>query len=336
MNLLYDPWLRTADHQQLSLLTLFREAGSIPDVYALTPQTQIGLYRFLAAMVQDALRPKSIEDIQQVMEYKNLSFVGRYFDQFHDRFEVFSNFYQGDPLEDKIASIARLPPEASTGDNTTHYYHHYDNEHRYCGPCCAECLLGISTVIYGTGAGNTGGYYASPLGSVMFWVPKGNNILETLAMCLVPGPQAYEDAWWRRNETIKMEKLPQASYMRLLTFTPRRVHLIPAGQGRCTRCGLVHPETAMEMYYAPGQGVMQEAEKNDPWVAYRSNGKALFAHRFVNNQYEQVIDKAIEEGLTLPAIVQNARELGCNRVQILGLSFNKASCKEMFQFTKEL
>jgi CRISPR type I-E-associated protein CasA/Cse1 len=325
MNLLTDPWIRTTDGDLLSLNKLFTVAHTVPDIYALNPTLEIGLYRFLVAMLQDAFFPSCQEDIDGIGD---LSYVKRVFAKNNHLFDM-DRFYQVEEETDPIKSVARIMSDAATGNNTTHFSQRYDDEHRYCLSCCAHALIAIPCTIFGTG----GGYYANPVGSVLYWVPLGANLAEILKACLIP-TEGYDRLWWNRPNVVEGKKKPSASYLEILTFSSRRVKLIIDGPGRCTYCGQEASETVAKIHYAPGYGLEQESKGTlvDPWVSYRKkDSRPIFVRASPEKTPEEKIDALKVEDLNLAQTVR-----GAQMAKVYGFSYENAKVIECYQFTRSL
>lgn len=325
MNLLTDPWIRTTDGDLLSLNKLFTVAHTVPDIYAISPTHEIGLYRFLVAMIQDAYRFGIQRDIELV---DDLSFVVDWFSDLAHLFEM-DRFYQVDETSDRINSVARIMSEVATGNNTTHFYQRYDDEHRYCLSCCAHALIAIPCTIFGTG----GGYYANPVGSVLYWVPLGANLAEILKACLIP-TEGHDRLWWNRPNVVVGEKKPTASYLEILTFSSRRVKLIIGGPGICTYCGQAVNETVEKIHYGPGYGLEQESKGSlvDPWVSYRKkDGRPVYARASPDTTPEEKIGALNIFDLNLAQTVK-----GADAAKVYGFSYENAKVIEAYQLTKVL
>lgn len=325
MNLLTDHWIRTTDGDLLSLNKLFKVAHTVPDIYALNPTLEIGLYRFLVAMVQDAYRFGIQKDIELV---DDLAFVSDWFSDLSHLFEM-DRFYQVEESGDPINSVARIMSDVSTGNNTTHFYNRYDDQHRYCLSCCAHALIAIPCTIFGTG----GGYYANPVGSVLYWVPLGTNLAEILKHCLIP-TEDHDRLWWNRPNVVEGKKKPTASYLEILTFSSRRVRLIIDGPGRCTYCGQEASETVAKIHYAPGYGLEQESKGAlvDPWVSYRKkDSRPIFARASPDKTPEEKIHDLKVDDLNLAQTVRGAAV-----AKVYGFSYENAKVIESYQLTKVL
>ncbi|MDO5671278.1 MAG: type I-E CRISPR-associated protein Cse1/CasA [Actinomycetaceae bacterium] len=252
-DLIEKPWvpaLMPRGPDLLSLRQVFEQAKEITDFYGLNGTTTVSLIRVLEAILFDAHRVSGdMEWWKKTWDSGNFDdTVLGYLDEYSERFDLFHPdypFYQVaglEPVSDGgFKPIGILMPGVSAGNNTPLFSSLIDNDLPDLAPAEAALRLieiqGWDTAGIKTGAlgdpevksGKTSGNLTGYLGQLGAVVPLGRNLFETLMLNYPLDSKDIEGdlPLWRRSVSEKWEKRQPRGILEALTWSSRRVRMIP-------------------------------------------------------------------------------------------------------------
>ena len=283
-----EPWIQLQRPDgavdTLSLRETLVRAQNYESIIELSPLAVVGIHRLLVAILQDALEPRRIRDLQSLRRQAAFApdAIQAFEQAFGARFDLFSEdapFLQCAELtleptaRDK--SVTYLHPSWPFGE-VTHFRHGVSDEMAFCPACAASGLVSMPSCALAIGRS-----FRFPMAgrTPVFVLPQGSTLHESLAASLaIPKYQpdacdAEDDrAWWRRKAVIgNREEVHRVGYVHSLTFPIRRVRLHPeAMELPCSRCGRQAPWGVRAMVFDAGEYFADESSTwEDPFVAYR-------------------------------------------------------------------
>lgn len=287
-NLYTQPWVpvvRGGRENAVSLRTCILQAHLIDGLSRTDGPFFAGMLRLLVALVMDAYGQPAHD-----AQWAALRAPGRFSDETLDdyvdavgpaSFDLFDPDYPfmqsaSTPFEDK--SVAELLPHVATGNRTPIWTPDTDSTPRQLTFAQAARALVASQAIAvpspGRAAGDdpqeswAGSSFAGRAGVIGFCCPIGDTLFETLLLNLPSGahkPLDPEDLpVWRRREVPASRRKRFASGMAdLLTWTPRRVRLIPSDG------------TVSRVCFRGGDALPYLTRDHEPHTAWRlSDGKS--------------------------------------------------------------
>jgi CRISPR system Cascade subunit CasA len=237
--------------EHVSLRTAIAEAHLIDGLSTTDGPRFAGLLRLLLALVMDAYGQPA-NDREWAARRKRGSFDADVVDEYvatvgRSRFDLFDPhhpFMQSATTPDEGKSISELLPHVASGNRTPIFTPDTDATPRMLTAAeAAQALLAAQAVAVpslGRAAGDdpreswAGASFAGRAAIIGFCCPLGENLFETLMLNLPNGTHQRLDATdrpvWRRDDVPHSRRIRRAEGMAdLLTWTPRRVRLIPDG-----------------------------------------------------------------------------------------------------------
>lgn len=273
--------------EQHSIESALLNAHTFKSIYDSSPLVVVGIQRLFIAILQDAINPRSEDDLRELWESGRLPLdrILGFGESFADRFDLFSPdrpFLQSGDLplvaarDDKPKSAAALFPEMPAGTEVTHYLHAVEDDYVFSPAAAAAGLCTIPAFASSGGAGIKPSINGVP---PIYVLPGGSSLFESLAASLLipsfrPGSASHrrDDAWWRRDAVVMRSKeVDEVGYLNSLTFPARRVRLHPVKvDTACSRTGR-HTEWGVRtMIFEMGESRPKDAPWwQDPFVAYR-------------------------------------------------------------------
>lgn len=273
-HVLTEGWIPVIDlensRQKIGILDTLKNAHKLKEISDASPMVEYSLYRLLSVFLMDALRPGSVEDIEDLLErgsfdpqviddYISLcEFEGVSFDLFDPNRPFLQTPYQAQ--WDKVKkSVAELDYTIPHGNNHTHFDHrkgekvsmNFDEAARFLLPAQLFCTAGMQ------GPSNVS---ASP---PYYTVVKGRNLFETLVFSLsalnrIDIPFDDPPVLWRNTDVVEPKKeVTVTSWLFGMLFPARRITLIQGEEG------------VSEIYMCQGLNYVVKDSWNDPFVTYR-------------------------------------------------------------------
>ena len=314
-NLWTETWitLEKSDGQlaQVSIRDALLNAKDYIAIYDSSPLVVVGLHRLLAAILQDALKPKENDDLEQF--WKNgfpANKIEDFGNRFADRFDLFSPdkpflqsadlpmFPQTKEEQKQRKTVAKLFSEMPVGTEITHYRHGVEDD---CILSPASVALGLLTMPPFMSSGGGGGEFMPSINGApppIYVLPGGGNLFENLAASLISEPMLdkYKTpdkdlAWWKRPVPVIVERskkkgkgmkfsehkqLSDVGLLHGLTFPSRRVRLHPEKiNAICTRSGILSEWCVRTIEFRMGESLLSEDGNwwQDPFVAYKPPSK---------------------------------------------------------------
>ena len=325
MNLCSDPWIpvRWQDSRQsrVGLRTLLERSSEIADL-VLAPHERISVMRLLVCIVQRAINgPETVEDREECRDEivpKSLA----YLDRWHSAFELigengaFLQFANVEPnKEGRYTPLSKLNMTKASGNNPTLFDNgDYRADAVDLGRLAIDLLTYQNFSVCGKiGIARWNGVLTSPqapdtvsaapcvCSSAIHLILKGPNLLDTLAMNLIPfnavcpalrgiGVPVWEKMPVSASDT---EAVANASltYLGRLVPVSRCVKLLPDLDGCVNAKGVEYPTWVdSQLVYYEHTMTLMRIEKDNKMVAVRANpGKSLWRslpsllHRFRKN-----------------------------------------------------
>jgi CRISPR system Cascade subunit CasA len=286
-DLLSQPWIPVVkDGRQVdvSLRTAVVDAHVI-DALAMTDGPQFaGLLRMLTALVMDVYGRTTDNqqwDARRLEGSFNPADFDRYSDQIvgRNRFDLFDAerpFLQSALVPDEGKTVASMIPHVATGNTPPLFSPDTDKTPRTLTAAEAARALVAQMTIAVPNPGRAGGTdqdrswkgfsFAGRAGIVGFVAPLGTTLFETLMLNIHNGKTEKGDApAWRRQQSppASRDARRATGMLDLLTWTPRRVRLIPDTDGTVTRIG-----------FRGGDALTVLENAHEPHTAFRiSDGK---------------------------------------------------------------
>lgn len=257
-DLVSEPWIsvvRAGRATDVSLREAIVDAHQI-DSLSMTDGPQFaGILRMLAALVMDAYpRPKDHEEWNSMRKAKAFDAVT--FDAYvqrvgRNRFDLYDAqrpFMQSAATPDDGKTIAEILPHVAVGNTPPLFSPDTDKTPRAITPArAARSLVGYLAVAVPNpgkpkgdeGQGSWEGVsFAGRAGIIGFAAPVGATLFDTILLNIPSGKNPPEDVpAWRREEAPPAARRtrPATGMLDLLTWTPRRVRLLPAEDGAVSR-----------------------------------------------------------------------------------------------------
>ncbi len=281
--------------KEYGLLDLFENANEIKDITDPSPLVRYGIMRLLIAFVTDVFRPKTVKDMGQLLEARcfDIGKIKKYiadckvemgcncFDLFDKSFPFLQTAY--DSLYDKEKSVANIFNEIPSGNNHTHFLHLPENEHAYCPAVCIRALCAVNVFAlamvqeYPSGINNTPPWFVLIKKENMFESILVNTLCEKQIENSEMRKEMYYPpvAWRDKTKIIPKKVVPLTSYLRGLTWTARRICLIPdAESGTCTFSGKKSEILIRKIWFSQGWNSNDKGSSDsgnkwiDPHVGY--------------------------------------------------------------------
>lgn len=287
-NLLTEPWIPATDQsgniKEFGILDTLREANNLETISDPSPLIQFGIYRLLIAFVMDALELKNERGLREAIERKqfDMTVIDAYADRWKSRFDLFDKehpfmqYPESSNLDKKtkIWPIQYLIQHLSPSLNNKFINHNIYDNHALSFEQCARGLMAIPPFTFYVGVGTVRGINQGP---PLYILIKGDNLFQSILYnsCIIDPiikPTGSVPPTWRCDEIIEPEKkIEQFSLLQGLTWTPRRIRLLPGDGGICTYSGKYKDSLVREMYF--GGGLKASDNWSDPQVAYKITSK---------------------------------------------------------------
>jgi len=277
-NVLDDPWIPVveADGRKalLGIRETLRRAQELKEISTTSPLEEFCVYRFLSVFLMDALRPKRITSLtellkkgcfcmEQIESYIALcKGEGVTFDLFDEKRPFLQSAYvqQWDKEPKPVSNLDCFLP---SGNNHLHFEHKRAEEYAIPVERAARLLLVVQQFCAAEGRGYSYGINGLP---PYFGVVKAGNLFETLVYTLIPVrsieiPLDDPPVIWRSTEPVGSKKeVGQTSWLRGMQFPARRVQLqLPDENGLVSK-----------VYLSQGENFVNKDSWTDPFVTYRT------------------------------------------------------------------
>lgn len=337
-----EPWIpvktSSGEAKTVSLLELLETAPLFQGLEGLNPMEEYSIFRFVAVFLSAALRPETWEDKLEILETGrfDMAKIHTYIEMCHTEgvsFDIFDEkrpFFQATSnpqydLEKNLKSPAVLDCTRASGNNHIHYDHMLEDD-VIMTP--AEAMRGLLTAqIFCTAM--SGGYPSNVYGAPpLFYLPKGNNLFESLVLSMVtiPSENAGDTELWRNtSEIIPKEEVASVPLLCGMLFPARRIRLVE------------EEGTVKQVYYQPGLHFTGFAGWTDPHVAYRPNKENVMVSIKPNLDREgwrnlgTLAAQFAENGRGVPASLKEYRDILDEQrktrmdVSVFGVVTNQAS-----------
>lgn len=282
-DLLTEPWISVRDNlgqlKRLGILeTLFR-ADELAELTYSNPLEEFSVYRFLCVFLMDALRPESIEDIENYLDAGKFSedeiigYTRKCMDEgvSFNLFDETKPFMQAVPEKDttKLKTAAYLDYTLATGNNPVHFDHGSDDfgiPFQDIMPKILACQLFATAQTQG---------YPSSINDAppYFAVIKGQSLFETLCRMLVPIEEiniSFDDppVYWRRKKEMNRDET-EISWMLCMLYPARKISVVPDWESQSVKY----------IYFSQGSNIKDHSSWTDPDVAYRFSDSGRFPLR---------------------------------------------------------
>ena len=239
--------------QDRSLRQVLADAPDVREIVDPSPLVTAALHRLLLAILHRNFGPSNRDEWYGLWNAGawDTSQLERYFQQWHDRFDLFHHrwpFYQVAGLpEDAAHTIAKLAHELGAGNNPALFDHSDDDAPTaWCPARAARYLVALQAfatpglLSFEKGQPQHRSADAAPLEKASVLLARGPNLFHTLMLNLmrlngtIEEPFGFDPnldipAWERRTLTEPMVREADG-YIDLLTWQSRRALLIPEGQ----------------------------------------------------------------------------------------------------------
>ncbi|HEX8237989.1 MAG TPA: type I-E CRISPR-associated protein Cse1/CasA [Abditibacteriaceae bacterium] len=283
-----EPWIPVLNKQgevrEVGVVEVLCNAHEWINVQHSLPIVECGLYRLLMAFVLDIFQPEDEYDWAALWNVGRFdgSVVQKYFEEHHDRFELFSSthpFLQSPDTEGDDKPLAGLLPSQPSGTNAAHFHHQVESEFAVSPAAATQLLTAIPSFMTAGGAGLSPSINGAPPWYVLL---QGNNLFETLLLNTVvlqfTTAQEKGVPIWRNPEPVRKEDKTEAGLLQSLTWQPRRIllrpHWVPDGEGICDLTGCSAPVLVSRMKFSAGWSTRIENWR-DPQAAYRITKDAV-------------------------------------------------------------
>ena len=346
-DILQEPWIPVVTLKGeivwmgiVEILTQYPQCKAIQDP---SPLVEYGIYRFLIVFLMDALRPESIEDLEELLDTGQFEegAIRNYIERCRSEGVSFDLFDPNRPFmqttvdkrwDRQIKPVTTLDYSVPNGNNHIHFNHRRKGE--VYSPGKAMRMLLAAQIFCTAGVQS----YPSNVNGAppWFFLIQGNNLFETLVQNMICQDQINvpfdaPPVFWRNTEIVESKKqVAQTSWLYGMLFPARRIHLLPQEDG-----------TVAELYFSQGMNYIDPANWRDPHVAYwvskekRSNWKPK-AEIAVWQNLINIIDT---ERRCAPQVLSNYRQLGRGDVAVLwlyGVATHQASYLQTMKCTLRL
>ncbi len=347
-NVLKEPWIKTEDFEgnfkRYGIIDLLAKAQSIKAITYASPLEEFSVYRLLNVFLMDALRPETIDDIQDLLDNGNFDSdrIQEYVKQCLEEgvsFDLFDEnrpFMQGFPnknYEKDSRSVNYLDYSIPTGNNAVHF-DHLESDHavEYADilPKIIACQLFATAGVQGFPSSING---APPYFSIVV----GNSLFETLIYMMVPieeisisfdNPKVY---WRNKQEIIPKETVTRTSWLYGMLYPARRIRCIHDEDGR-----------VRDVYFGQGSNFTDQSNWTDPEVTYRFNDSGRFPWRPDTGKaiWRNLSDLIDIKGKRAPVILNVFRRIcGSNkyaRIKLYGVQTNQASYLDLAGYDMQI
>lgn len=280
-DVLTDPWIpvrfKDGHFAELGVRDVLFDAPKILEITDTESYNELGIYRFLLTFLMDVYRPKTENDIKQILlkekfdssiieDYISLCLAeGVSFDLFDSArpFLQCADFpNKADKNNNALKSVANLTPSLPQGNNLPFFNHTSEDSASLSVPVavralCASCVTSLA----GTGDMRYSINGAPPIYTII----RGESLFQTLVYGMIPDNGKLSTSYadpppvWRTSKIIAREKIAQVSLLYGLLFPSRRIRLLIGDDN------LIH-----QIYYEPGFNFIGYDSWTDPYVAYRT------------------------------------------------------------------
>ena len=280
---LTEPWIPVIRSDgtaaELGLRDVLEQAPELREIRDPMPTVEFGLYRLLVALVMDAHELETLGDLGALLEAGHFGAekVDAYLARWHDRFDLFDlahPFLQTAAMEAREEKpLSALLPVVPSGTSALHFHHRQEDDFALCPAAAARLLTSMAPFMTAGGAGLSPSINGAPPWYVLV---RGKTLFDTLCLncCLLPLPQLGGEAppAWRNDQASAVGRATDASLLEALTWRPRRLRLIPGGEGLCSVTGALANPVVRTMWFE--RGASCDFTWTDPNVAYRLADKA--------------------------------------------------------------
>ena len=281
-DVLKEPWIPVANMSgetyELGILDALGRAHELRSVHDISPLVEYSVYRFLVVFLMDALRPRKLSDIEEILGGGSFdmdaicSYVKRCKDEgvSFDLFDEERPFMQTkvDPRWDKQTKpVDTLDYTVPSGNNHVHFDHKNGAE-AYSAAKAMRMLLAAQQFCTSGAQGYPSNVNGAP---PWFALIRMDSLFETLALNMIPVNQIrikLDDppvAWRSTAEVEPKKQVSQTSWLYGMLFPARRIHLNPGADGR-----------VKSIYLSQGMNYIDPETWPEPHAAYRVDNKGRF------------------------------------------------------------
>jgi CRISPR system Cascade subunit CasA len=305
-DVLKEPWItaRREDGtiKEFGLIDFFESAHELVDLVEQSPLVKYGIIRLLVAFITDAFRFDSNRELERAIEKGSFDMerIGSYineckremgdgcFDLFDENTPFLQNAWDEnfDRKEEEYKSVVKLMKEMPAGNNHIHFKHSLETDQAYCPAVCAKGLTVLNIFAIKGGRGLSPGLNGS--NPPWYIIVKGENIFTTILFNTITATTIDNSKLakkidepkviWKDNEIIQSEKkILATSYLRGLTWSARKVRLIPEFEtGKCSYSNLESNVLIRKIMLKAGySSKFFKLKWIDPHVAYYENNDEI-------------------------------------------------------------
>jgi len=304
-NLWTEPWITLEQNDgqlaQVSIHDALLNTKDYTAIYDSSPLVVVGIHRLLTAILQDALKPKENDDLEQF--WKNgfpADKIEGFGKKYADRFDLFSPdkpFLQSADLPMFPATkedikgktlVVRLFPEIPSGELISHYRHTNEDDQVFSPATAAKGLVALPPFVSSGGPGLMPSINGVP---PIYVIPGGASLFESFCASLISagmlndlyGAEIDSLCWWKRpipivvkesEKKIPSSQLSVVGYLHGMTFPARKIRLHPELLNQtCSRSGESSVWCLKTMSFKMGESLREGAFWLDPFVGYKLPAK---------------------------------------------------------------
>lgn len=249
--------------------------GPVP-VSPVSPLLAAGQLRFLIAVAQAAVQPRSVDDIARQLERGTFDGdqLAAFAAQHAAGFEM-QRWWNAVEIGKRRPGAGHIALHVPSGSNTVLFRKVADAEYCVCPACLAQLHLALSAFAPPAGRGTDSTYTTASINGrpPVYVLPAGRNLFESLTLALMADrPGAEDQPLWQRAPIAAGGEAcaGQVGYLHGLTWQPRRLNVkFEAGHGPCAQCGQASDWLAVELGLGQGESP-RAAQWQDPFVAQLS------------------------------------------------------------------
>lgn len=347
-NALYQPWIGAMDvqgqRQVYSIYDVLTKAHQLKKLTDPSPLVEYGMYRLLIAFIMDAFRPRTREDLIDLLDQETISVQalqiyiteceqdGSCFDLF-DKEKPFMQSKYEEKWDKGLKPVALLVHDLPTGNNHVHFLHKQETEHALCPEDCLRALCAVNVFCTSGLQGPSSINGAPPY----YVLASGENLFETLICnCMTQKemkniPYADPPIAWRGGIEIEPDKkIVDVSVLYGLTFSSRRITLIPGDTPvACSQCGKTNDSVVRNMYFQKGLDFQGYTSWRDGHVIINQKSGSSIKPNLAKDAWRNVTAIYAGDSKCRPIVVQQYKEVFDSRqnipIMVFGLVTNQAS-----------
>lgn len=347
-NVLSEGWIPVVDlenkRQKLGILDTLKNAHRLKAISDASAMVEYSLYRFLSVFLMDALRPKDMETLEDLLEEGcfDAESIDDYIALCRNEGVSFDLFDKERPFlqttytaawDKSTKPAAELDYTLPHGNNHTHYDHRKSEAYSLQYDEAARLLLPVQLFCTAGAQGYPSNVSASP---PYYTVVKGSNLFETLvySLCVtdrIDIPFDDPPVLWRNTEPVEPKKeVARTSWLFGMLFPARRIVLVPCDG------------TVSEVYLCQGMNYTSKETWNDPFATYRfsKEGKIPWRPNQEKAVWRNLNDLVDVKGKKAPYVLRQYLELEKETenasISLYGIQTNQASYLGMLHFDLDI